>query len=491
MSAYAPVRPTLEELNDADRAQFTAILGGIFESSPWVPWAVVAQRPFPSVAALHAAMARAVRDAPVEQRLTLIRAHPDLAGRLAETGALTPASTAEQASAGLDRLDAERRERFATLNDAYRARFGFPFVICAREHTADSILDAFEHRLGHDRETEIATALEEIEKIAALRLADLLAPPPTAPGPRHYRASYGKAGVPVYRVQARPLVGVPPVPESAVTGADNVLFAVEVDLELSGDNFLPSYTEGDNSAVVATDSMKNFILRRGLGYDGATVEGFLADVGRRFLETYGQVESLRVAGRELRFDAVPVPGAAGFEPSAVLRRRVRGDHTTAELIYGRDEDGAPLLLDVRTGRVDLELLKVTGSAFTRFVRDEYTTLPERGDRPLYIHLDVDWRYERYEDAVAGVARYVPPAQVADVVAVVFHELVSESIQHLVHEMGARMLERYPQLVEVGFTARNLTRDPVAQDPDDERIRVYTDPFPAAGTISLTVRRGSA
>src|SRR5882762_2208594 len=126
-------------------------------------------------------------------------------------------------------------------------------------------------------------------------------------GETNYIISYGKAHVPLYRVYATPLSGVPPIPESTFTGRDNLLFAVEIDVEVFGDNFLPAYTVGDNSNVVATDSMKNFILRQGLYYSGATFEGLLEMLGRRFLETYSQMERLRLTARELSFQPVPLP----------------------------------------------------------------------------------------------------------------------------------------------------------------------------------------
>ena len=125
----------------------------------------------------------------------------------------------------------------------------------------------------------------------------------------------------------------------------------------------------------------------------------------------------------------------------MLYSRSHDDHGVAELRAAR-RDRRPVLAGLRSGRVDLELLKVTGSAFTRFVRDEYTTLPERVDRPLYIHLDVHWRYAEIDDAVgARPPRYVASEQVRDVVAGVFSELVSESIQQLVWEMAERLLAR--------------------------------------------------
>jgi urate oxidase len=291
--------------------------------------------------------------------------------------------------------------------------------------------------------------------------------------------TYGKAAVPVYRAYGTPLAGLAPVPESSFTGRDNTLLAVEVDVEVFGDNFLPAYTEGDNRAVVATDSMKNFILRHGLSYDGATLEGFLAELGHGFLETYEDMAALALTGRELRFDQL----------QGVLYGRSHDDHGVARLHVARERNGTPRIDDLRAGRVSLELLKVTGSSFTRFVRDEYTTLPERVDRPLYIHLDVHWRYLDAADATgADTSRYVASEQVRDVVAAVFSELVSESIQHLVWEQSGRLLERFPQLAEVSFSAQNRTREPVSERAEDPRIRVSSDPFPAFGTITLTRAR---
>jgi OHCU decarboxylase len=153
----------------------------VFEESPWIAAAAWHARPFGSLDALHAAMVRAVGEAPRERRLALIRAHPDLAGKAAIAGELTPASTREQAAAGLDRLSPEQYERITRLTAAYRERFGFPFVVCAREHTADSIIAAAATRLDADRAAEERTALAEIAKIARLRLADLVLEPESTP----------------------------------------------------------------------------------------------------------------------------------------------------------------------------------------------------------------------------------------------------------------------------------------------------------------------
>ena len=161
---------TLQDLNDAATADFVAALASIYEQSPWVAEAVAAARPFASLAALHKAMEQAVRTAPAARQSSLIAAHPDLAGKLARAAELTDFSAAEQSGVGLDRLSEVEFARFHSLNDAYRARFGFPFIICVRRHTRASVLHQFERRLHHDAAQEHATALDEITRIAALRL---------------------------------------------------------------------------------------------------------------------------------------------------------------------------------------------------------------------------------------------------------------------------------------------------------------------------------
>lgn len=166
--------PLLSELNQASREQFVGSLGHLFEHSPWVAEQTWAQRPFADAAALHAALCATMRAAPRERQLALIRAHPDLAGRLARQKRLTAESTREQASAGLDQLSDAELADFTARNEAYRDRFGFPFIICARLNAKDAILAAMQQRAGNAPEAEFAAALGEIEKIAWLRLQDVL-----------------------------------------------------------------------------------------------------------------------------------------------------------------------------------------------------------------------------------------------------------------------------------------------------------------------------
>ena len=170
------MRPKLENLNEGSAADFVRWLAPVFEHSPWVADTAYASRPFATVEALHEALCDVVRNAEHENQLALIRAHPDLVGRAASQGSLPAPSASEQASAGLDRLTSAEIEKFQTYNKAYREKFGFPFVICARLNKKEAILRGFESRLKNSREQEIQTALEEIYKIAYLRLQDIVQP---------------------------------------------------------------------------------------------------------------------------------------------------------------------------------------------------------------------------------------------------------------------------------------------------------------------------
>jgi len=164
----------IDDLNSASHSAFVATLGGIYEHSPWIAERAWKSRPFEGPEALKAAMAQVVAEASAAEQLGLVRAHPDLAGRLARAGALAPASADEQAGLGLDRLSDAEFELFERLNTDYRERFGFPFVIAVKRHTRASVLDAFRVRIEHGADEELRTALAEIDAIAGFRLDALL-----------------------------------------------------------------------------------------------------------------------------------------------------------------------------------------------------------------------------------------------------------------------------------------------------------------------------
>lgn len=165
--------------SEMDRDSFVTEFGGMFEHSPWIAEGAYDGELGPThdtARGVHQALAQVFRSASPEQRLGVLAAHPDLAGKLAAAGRLTAESTAEQAGAGLDMLTDEERAQFTGLNDAYTSKFGFPFIIAVKDNTKASILEAFERRIGNDRETEFAEACRQVERIAQLRLIEKFAP---------------------------------------------------------------------------------------------------------------------------------------------------------------------------------------------------------------------------------------------------------------------------------------------------------------------------
>ncbi|HEY1847718.1 MAG TPA: 2-oxo-4-hydroxy-4-carboxy-5-ureidoimidazoline decarboxylase [Opitutaceae bacterium] len=168
-------RFTLGDINADGEEAFVEALGHLFEHSPWVARKGYASRPFATLGALHEALCGAMRSATRDEQLALVRAHPDLAGRLALSGGLTASSAGEQASAGLDQLTPSEAAEIERLNSAYLGKFGFPFVICARLNDKSAILAAMRARALNSPDAELSTALGEIAKIAWLRLKDAVA----------------------------------------------------------------------------------------------------------------------------------------------------------------------------------------------------------------------------------------------------------------------------------------------------------------------------
>ncbi len=165
-------RVSLDFLNDASAERFVAALDGIFEHAPWVAERASAARPFATVAALHDGLMEVVLTSAAEKQIQFLRLHPDLAGKAARAGAIAAASVSEQAGLGLDRLSDEEFSNFERLNAAYREKFGFPFVICVRRQTRDTVLRSFAARLELTVDQERAAALNEIGHITRLRLVE-------------------------------------------------------------------------------------------------------------------------------------------------------------------------------------------------------------------------------------------------------------------------------------------------------------------------------
>ncbi|WP_409304150.1 factor-independent urate hydroxylase [Peribacillus sp. SCS-155] len=300
---------------------------------------------------------------------------------------------------------------------------------------------------------------------------------------------YGKADVWVYRTYAKALTEVAVIPESSFTGRNNILFGMNVKVAVEGDQFLSSFTEGDNSMVVATDSMKNFILKHAGDYEGATQEGFLEFVARRFLETYPQMAGIDISGEQIPFEELPVASHDKFEASPLVFRYSLNEQACASVQVKRVDEGIQTT-DHLSSLKGLKLIKVKGSSFYGYVQDEYTTLPESFDRPLFIFLTIEWRYSDLEDARGNRPNgYVAAEQVRDIAYTVFHEENSPSIQNLVYRTGLRILERFPQLKEVRFESNNRTWETVLDEiPASTEGKVFTEPRPPFGFQRFSMTR---
>ena len=300
--------------------------------------------------------------------------------------------------------------------------------------------------------------------------------------------NYGKEKVAVYRTYATPLEGVEPIPESSFDGRENILFGLDVRVRVEGEAFLPSFSEGDNSMVVATDSMKNFILHQAGEYDGATLEGFLHFVGSAFLDTYDQMSAVSVSADEIAFDERPVPTDDGFEPSDLVFGVSDDESAFGEISLERGDGGA-VIDGATSGVTNLELVKVKDSSFTDYVQDEYTTLPEREDRALFVALDIFWTYADAEASLGeDPTQYVPAEQVRDIAGVVFDEVDSNSIQDLIYRIGLRVLQRFPQLETVSFEANNRTWIEERTDLDGD-AKVLKEPPRPTGFQQFSMDRG--
>ena len=276
---------------------------------------------------------------------------------------------------------------------------------------------------------------------------------------------YGKTRVVFFRLARR---SAPP-------------FAASVDIDVFGERFMSSYTEGDNREVVATDTMKNFVYATAAQFEGRSLEAYVTFLGRQLLTTYPQMERIRVTAREVPLDA----GHNVHDASDVVFRMTRDDAAMAHADFARS--GADIAIsDARSGIERMRLLKTTGSSFAAFARDGYTTLPDLADRPLTIRMDVHWRYMEISDATGEGKGHVAAEIVRRAVELCYHDFNSRSIQELVHEIGQRLLKGFPSLGTVEFSAENHTPDAVAEGKGD--VRVFAEPRQTFGKIGLVLRR---
>jgi len=278
------------------------------------------------------------------------------------------------------------------------------------------------------------------------------------------RNYYGKGDVLVYRLDR---AGQTPPGRSPVFGA-NVLMLIY------GDAFCPTYETGDNTGLIATDSMKNFIQRETLNYAGYDLEAYAEFIANRFLAKYPQTDGVQLTATEVPYFSI-CDDAVAFAPGGPDRAMAR--------IELRRVGAKMETLEARSGIQGFRLLRLGGSAFYGFVRDEYTTLPDIHNRPLHMWLDIEWTYADRDDAFSGGA---VTARVRNLVHQNFQAFESGSIQQLIYKLGQRLLAEIPAIAEVSLEANNRTWDTVAEEGDTRGV--YTDARPPFGCLGLTLRR---
>jgi len=275
----------------------------------------------------------------------------------------------------------------------------------------------------------------------------------------HKRHYYGKGDVIAYRLRR----------DRRRSDDKPAVFGASVLMLLYGDAFWNTYTEGDNTGLIATDSMKNFIQRETLNFDGDDLESYCRFLGETFLRRYSQVDGLQVSASEIPY--APSVGSTAFQPSG------------PERAIARIEIDRTAVVEIASGLTGFRLLRLGGSAFQGFVRDEYTTLPDLKNRPLHMWLDVEWTYVSREDAFTAGA---VTAQARRIVLDVFASFESGSIQQVIHRMGTTLLADVSSIAEVRLEANNRTWDTIAEQGD--ALGVYTDARPPYGCLGLILKR---
>ena len=274
------------------------------------------------------------------------------------------------------------------------------------------------------------------------------------------RSYYGKGDVIVYRLNrdGHTAPGATPV------------FGANITILIYGDGFWPTYTTGDNTGLIATDSMKNFVQREMLNFTGSDLEDCCRFFGAKFLDLYPQVEGVQMSAIEIPYAALPNSDVA-FAP-------VGPDRATARLELNREG-----VAEIASGIQGFKLLRLGGSAFHGFVRDQYTTLPDIANRPLHMWLDLEWLYT---ESAAGFSSGTVTAAVRRIVRDVFHGFESGSIQQVIYQIGNKILSDIPSIAEVHLEANNRTWDTIAERGDE--LGVYTEARPPFGVLGLALKR---
>jgi len=274
------------------------------------------------------------------------------------------------------------------------------------------------------------------------------------------KSYYGKCDVIAYRLN-RDGIG---------SGGGLPVFGANISILIYGDAFWPTYTTGDNTGLIATDSMKNFVQREMLNYEGADLEDCLRFLAAKFLAAYSQVEGIQMSAVQIPYAAIPGSSVA-FAPAGP-------EQATARIELNREG-----IVEAVSGLSGFRLLRLGGSAFHGFVRDQYTTLPDIANRPLHMWLDLEWQYT---DFTAAFSSGSTTAAVRRMVHQVFHAFESGSIQQIIYQLGTRMLAEIPSISEVHLEANNRTWDTVSEQ--GQELGVYTEARPPFGCLGLRLKR---
>ncbi len=274
------------------------------------------------------------------------------------------------------------------------------------------------------------------------------------------RSYYGKGDVIVYRLNRD---GIAAADASAVLGAS-------ITILIYGDAFWSTYATGDNSGLIATDSMKNFAQREMLNFEGADLEDCCRFLGAKFLDLYPQVEGVQMSAIEIPYVALP-NSAVAFAPAGPER-------ATARLELNRTG-----VVEIASGIQGFKLLRLGGSAFHGFVRDQYTTLPDIANRPLHMWLDLEWLYT---ESAAAFSSGAVTRSVRGIVHDVFNGFESGSIQQVIYQIGTKILADIPGIGEVHLEANNRTWDTIAEH--GKELGVFTEARPPFGILGLRLKR---
>jgi urate oxidase len=270
---------------------------------------------------------------------------------------------------------------------------------------------------------------------------------------------YGKADVSVYRL----------IRDGRAGPDGNPVFGANVKMLTWGGAFWPTYLRGDNTGLIATDSMKNFIQRETFHFTESGLENYCRFIGRRFLDTYPQVEGLQMTATQLPYTGLD--GGVAFVPAG------------PDQAFARIEMTKERVVSAVSGIQGFKLLRLRGSSFQGFVRDQHTRLPDRPSRVLHMWLDLEWSYVSLHSAFSDGA---VTARTRAIVMDVFKSFESGSIQQIIHKMGTRIFADIPEISELRFEANNRTWD-VVQERGEE-FGVYIDPAAPYGVLGLTLTR---